>query len=404
MSGLSSTSHVHAVHGLGEHQDEKEFRMEDEGYSCTRALLQPEDPYKIRHRSLVFTILAMYTLFLVFVLLPNLLHHTQPFASYSYKTWGHAASKWIFIVFHIILGLALVSLTLACCSDPGYVRKEGIWADKDRVYSLASSTCKPEDIEKLNLDRFGVSENVNRWLYWLYETEPDYIPTESDIKMLKRIKMIERKAKHLNRVRYCNKCYNFKPDRSHHCRQCNACVCRMDHHCPYLDNCIGNGNHKYFMLSLFYGAMTLAIICVTSAISLGEGGPSSLDSTFWLRTIALAWLVFLSLLFIIADSVFLAFHINLTLHNLTTIEYKEKKHDIEIKNSHRFMIGYMKHDLGLYGNFCQVMGPFYLWLVPVRFESCGCVPDGYFVPKLTTQEHTELDEYAKKFLSEHSLG
>lgn len=39
--------------------------------------------------------------------------------------------------------------------------------------------------------------------------------------------------------RYCRKCENFKPDRSHHCSMCGRCVLRMDHHCVFINNCVG---------------------------------------------------------------------------------------------------------------------------------------------------------------------
>lgn len=34
-------------------------------------------------------------------------------------------------------------------------------------------------------------------------------------------------------VRYCEKCTQVKPDRSHHCGVCEKCILKMDHHCPW---------------------------------------------------------------------------------------------------------------------------------------------------------------------------
>lgn len=34
----------------------------------------------------------------------------------------------------------------------------------------------------------------------------------------------------------------------------------MDHHCPWTGNCIGQNNHKYFILFLFYATVGLAFI------------------------------------------------------------------------------------------------------------------------------------------------
>ena len=52
--------------------------------------------------------------------------------------------------------------------------------------------------------------------------------------------------------RWCKKCNDIKPPRTHHCSVCSMCVMRMDHHCPWTGNCIGLMNYKYFMCFLFY--------------------------------------------------------------------------------------------------------------------------------------------------------
>jgi hypothetical protein len=54
------------------------------------------------------------------------------------------------------------------------------------------------------------------------------------------------------RYRVCPHCNSYKPPRAHHCSICNRCVVKMDHHCPWVNNCVGLGNHKFFLLFLFY--------------------------------------------------------------------------------------------------------------------------------------------------------
>ncbi|KAL3267544.1 hypothetical protein HHI36_011664 [Cryptolaemus montrouzieri] len=64
-----------------------------------------------------------------------------------------------------------------------------------------------------------------------------------------------------NLIRYCMKCRQIKPDRTHHCSACATCVLKMDHHCPWTNNCIGFANQKSFILMLMYG--TLACLFYT---------------------------------------------------------------------------------------------------------------------------------------------
>lgn len=52
--------------------------------------------------------------------------------------------------------------------------------------------------------------------------------------------------------RWCKKCQNYKPERTHHCKTCNKCVLKMDHHCPWTYNCVGHGNLPHFLRFLLF--------------------------------------------------------------------------------------------------------------------------------------------------------
>eukprot|EP01062_Namystynia_karyoxenos_P044677 TRINITY_DN32960_c0_g1_i1.p2 TRINITY_DN32960_c0_g1~~TRINITY_DN32960_c0_g1_i1.p2 ORF type:complete len:316 (+),score=79.96 TRINITY_DN32960_c0_g1_i1:67-948(+) len=53
-------------------------------------------------------------------------------------------------------------------------------------------------------------------------------------------------------VNFCRRCERWKEPRTHHCSHCGRCVARYDHHCDWIDNCVGKGNHKFFVLFLWY--------------------------------------------------------------------------------------------------------------------------------------------------------
>ncbi|ABN67566.2 zinc finger family protein [Scheffersomyces stipitis CBS 6054] len=62
--------------------------------------------------------------------------------------------------------------------------------------------------------------------------------------------------------RWCKKCQNYKPERTHHCKTCNKCVLKMDHHCPWTYNCVGHGNIAHFLRFLLWVIFTTGITFV----------------------------------------------------------------------------------------------------------------------------------------------
>eukprot|EP01063_Lacrimia_lanifica_P010447 TRINITY_DN17167_c0_g1_i1.p1 TRINITY_DN17167_c0_g1~~TRINITY_DN17167_c0_g1_i1.p1 ORF type:complete len:430 (+),score=149.74 TRINITY_DN17167_c0_g1_i1:42-1331(+) len=65
-------------------------------------------------------------------------------------------------------------------------------------------------------------------------------------------------------LRICVPCNSFKPARTHHCATCNTCVRRYDHHCPWIGQCVGFGNHKVFLVMLYYVLTLILFFLATS--------------------------------------------------------------------------------------------------------------------------------------------
>lgn len=71
------------------------------------------------------------------------------------------------------------------------------------------------------------------------------------------------------KMRFCNRCSQFKPDHAHHCQLCGRCIYRMDHHCPWINNCVGRENGKYFLLFVGYipvGAFHIVLTTLYSCV------------------------------------------------------------------------------------------------------------------------------------------
>ncbi|KAJ9545463.1 hypothetical protein OSB04_025170 [Centaurea solstitialis] len=140
-------------------------------------------------------------------------------------------------------------------------------------------------------------------------------------------------------LRYCKKCSLHKPPRSHHCRICKRCVLRMDHHCVWMNNCVGHANYKVFFVFVVYAL----IACLYSLIISG------------LLLIPLS----------MALSVFLGWHIYLTVQNKTTIEYYEGVRAMLLAEQGGNVYSH-PYDLGVYENLITVLGPNILcWVCPV---------------------------------------
>eukprot|EP01062_Namystynia_karyoxenos_P004869 TRINITY_DN1171_c0_g1_i1.p1 TRINITY_DN1171_c0_g1~~TRINITY_DN1171_c0_g1_i1.p1 ORF type:complete len:425 (+),score=113.56 TRINITY_DN1171_c0_g1_i1:96-1277(+) len=180
---------------------------------------------------------------------------------------------------------------------------------------------------------------------------------------------------HSQRRRWCPKCSQWKPPRTHHCSVCKVCVLKYDHHCPWIANCVGYYNHKQFMLLVTYAsAVCWCVICRGWHLFRECAGLSGTQVEGGVLTIAqaaarqgvtprcpdaglaranfLAMYVTVGCLGVLLTAFATQHHI-LALKNRTTVESLDKEDCC--------------YDGGIWMNLVEVYGPrWWLWWAPVR--------------------------------------
>eukprot|EP00929_Paragymnodinium_shiwhaense_P045366 TRINITY_DN23189_c0_g1_i1.p1 TRINITY_DN23189_c0_g1~~TRINITY_DN23189_c0_g1_i1.p1 ORF type:complete len:318 (-),score=31.27 TRINITY_DN23189_c0_g1_i1:285-1238(-) len=158
--------------------------------------------------------------------------------------------------------------------------------------------------------------------------------------------------------RYCKWCECYKPDRCHHCRVCRSCILRMDHHCPWIANCVGFGNHKFFLLLVFYALLACLFIACTMTETLQR---ALIEETTFVRRFMVVFTMTLASMMSTLLMLFLSLHLWLTLRATTTIEFCEKAYKRNGASPNQASI----YDIGFYENVKSVLGPYpVLWLLP----------------------------------------
>nr|VDD49264.1 unnamed protein product [Brassica oleracea] len=161
-------------------------------------------------------------------------------------------------------------------------------------------------------------------------------------------------------VRYCRKCNQYKPPRSHHCSVCGRCILKMDHHCVWVVNCVGAKNYKSFLLFLFYTFLETTVVAISLfPVFLVFFTDGDSDVTVSPGSLAATFVAFvLNITFALSVLGFLIIHIMLVIRSTTTIEAYEKH---TAPNS--------PYNLGRKQNFEQVFGKDKLyWFVPLYTE------------------------------------
>ena len=119
---------------------------------------------------------------------------------------------------------------------------------------------------------------------------------------------------------WCDKCQDFKVQRSHHCNTCGSCALRMDHHCPWINNCIGIGNVRFFIQLLLHVSLgsTFTLYCIW----LGRNSP------IWYQAFSWTWaFVFMHSLQALGFIGYYLYNLMLVNRDLTSFDlfYRQKK-------------------------------------------------------------------------------
>eukprot|EP01094_Clydonella_sp_ATCC50884_P000261 TRINITY_DN10209_c0_g1_i1.p1 TRINITY_DN10209_c0_g1~~TRINITY_DN10209_c0_g1_i1.p1 ORF type:complete len:337 (-),score=58.67 TRINITY_DN10209_c0_g1_i1:496-1506(-) len=182
------------------------------------------------------------------------------------------------------------------------------------------------------------------------------------------------------RVRFCERCDRWKPERSHHCQICDKCVLRMDHHCPWMANCIGHRNQKFFVLFLFYvstGCLYLSAMCLSPFLNArSRFQRTASGSVLVIPPGTISFMFILGLSIGISVGLMLLWHIYLVASAQTTIEFYNNR----VTASHLRETGVTfrnPHDHGLHKNFDNVFGPNSLWWRWLLPNSQPCNGNGW---------------------------
>ncbi|ORX48789.1 zf-DHHC-domain-containing protein [Hesseltinella vesiculosa] len=169
--------------------------------------------------------------------------------------------------------------------------------------------------------------------------------------------------------RFCKKCNNFKPPRTHHCSSCGVCVLKMDHHCPWVNNCVGFANYGHFIRMLVYVEISTIYLTVLLSCAVADAVHHATPIADYVWT---AILLFLCFMVFLGVTILGAYHVYCITTNTTTIEGFEKGKSLTLKSMDTVHEVVYPYDQGVFNNLCFALGkqPLF-WLWPQQMEGSG---------------------------------
>ncbi|KAH9255057.1 hypothetical protein BASA81_006816 [Batrachochytrium salamandrivorans] len=321
---------------------------------------EPQRPHGPMVSILLLT-MFLFAIFITTMIWPMINPEARPLPVLSYYPYSDIVGL---VITSFMFAMFLINFSLTVVTDPGRVPKAFPW-DPNQSDPTAQEF---------------------------------FIPTSSQ-----GLRGVERKLD--GRTRFCKKCNCYKPDRTHHCRKLGTCVLQMDHWCPWMRQTIGYFNRKYFFLTLTYAIASLICYLIVLGPYVVSGVTHPQNGLDYLLVISYI-LAGMELVLLLS---FWGFHLFLTVHSFTTIEFREKHRasegTIKLQSGEKVRDLYKDslYDLGTKNAFYQLLGPYVLlWLIPTRYGmDVDPTRDGIVFP--TKPDHPLLEQTSFKITSGEEL-
>lgn len=154
-------------------------------------------------------------------------------------------------------------------------------------------------------------------------------------------------GRYITKLKFCNTCIIYRPERTFHCNFCGNCVHYFDHHCTWLGTCVGGRNYKQFVAYIFLVTL-LQVYClglvVTHWLLIATDSHDKIG--FWegvkvaiINYPAIVVVLLVSILIVSFTLNLFMQHMMLVCHSLSTYEYLKGHYRDALFNPHRKSCG-----------------------------------------------------------------
>jgi len=180
-------------------------------------------------------------------------------------------------------------------------------------------------------------------LYKTWKTSPGFVEPDWISKV---------STDYYSKLPMCETCKVHRPPRSTHCKRLGKCVLRFDHYCPYTANAVGFYNHKFFILLVTYGSVSMTMVQINLGYIFYDYYfyPAPEKNIHWI----LWYLLFQNGFFCLLCTFLISVQYFLLLNNLTFKEFYVWFRDWN--KGKQSLEDFRKFNKGVFTNIKQVMG------------------------------------------------